>query len=73
MNCCGTEDYEDWFATAFGNGTDVPDSCCLLISEGCGKDIKNDVSPEDDIETEVSCYEGCCQEGNCGVTISTST
>ncbi|XP_045113694.1 tetraspanin-4-like [Portunus trituberculatus] len=52
MNCCGTEDYEDWFDTAFGNGTDVPDSCCLLISEGCGKGIKNDVTPEDDIETE---------------------
>lgn len=54
MNCCGTEDYEDWFDTTFGNGTDVPDSCCLLISEGCGKGIKNDVTPEDDIETQVS-------------------
>ncbi|XP_063865158.1 tetraspanin-9-like isoform X1 [Scylla paramamosain] len=52
MNCCGTEDYEDWFDTTFGNGTDVPDSCCLLISEGCGKGIKNDVTPEDDIETQ---------------------
>ncbi|XP_063865171.1 tetraspanin-9-like isoform X3 [Scylla paramamosain] len=52
MNCCGTEDYKDWFDTTFGNGTDVPDSCCLLISEGCGKGIKNDVTPEDDIETQ---------------------
>lgn len=58
MNCCGVESYEDWFPTSFGNGTDVPDSCCLLISEGCGKDIKNTVDPADDIETEVRliCY-----------------
>lgn len=54
MNCCGTESYKDWFATSFGNGTDVPDTCCLLISEGCGKDIINAVDPADDIETEVS-------------------
>lgn len=54
MNCCGVESYEDWFPTSYGNGTDVPDSCCLLISEGCGKDIKNTVDPADDIETEVS-------------------
>ncbi|KAG0717325.1 CD63 antigen [Chionoecetes opilio] len=52
MNCCGIEDYEDWFATSFGNGTDVPDSCCLLISEGCGKDMSNSVDPQDDIVTD---------------------
>ena len=54
MNCCGTEGYEGWFDTAYGNGTDVPDSCCLLISEGCGKDLKNDADPDDVIVTEVS-------------------
>ena len=53
MNCCGTSDYKDWFNTAFGNGTNVPDSCCLLIEEGCGQGIANVVDPADDIITEV--------------------
>lgn len=52
MNCCGVTDYKDWFATAFGNGTDVPDSCCLLIEDGCGKGIINVLDPADDIITE---------------------
>ncbi|KAK7071782.1 Tetraspanin-9 [Halocaridina rubra] len=52
MNCCGVEDYRDWFATSFGNGTDVPDTCCLLIAEGCGKGIANVVDPADDIIEE---------------------
>ncbi|XP_066971126.1 tetraspanin-4-like [Macrobrachium rosenbergii] len=52
MNCCGINDYKDWFDTAFGNGTDVPDSCCLLVEEGCGKGMANAVDPDDDIITE---------------------
>jgi len=52
MNCCGVVSYQDWLGTTFGNGTDVPDSCCLLISEGCGKGIVNEVDPEDEIITE---------------------
>ncbi|KAK8752125.1 hypothetical protein OTU49_012105, partial [Cherax quadricarinatus] len=52
MNCCGTISYKDWFTTTFGNGTDVPDSCCLMVEPGCGKDIANVVDPEDEVITE---------------------
>lgn len=54
MNCCGTASYKDWFATAFGNGTDVPDSCCLIIEPGCGKNVADVVYPGDQVITEVS-------------------
>ncbi|XP_076044326.1 tetraspanin-36-like isoform X2 [Oratosquilla oratoria] len=52
MNCCGVADYKDWFTTSFGNGTDVPDSCCLLVMDDCGKDVASKVDPSDDIITE---------------------
>ncbi|CAL4078240.1 unnamed protein product, partial [Meganyctiphanes norvegica] len=52
MNCCGVIDYKDWFGTKFGNGTSVPDSCCLLPEQGCGQNIIQSVDPSDDIITE---------------------
>lgn len=52
-NCCGTVDYKDWFATSYGNGTNVPDSCCLIVETGCGRDISKAADPSDDIITEV--------------------
>ncbi|XP_071515172.1 CD151 antigen-like [Panulirus ornatus] len=52
MNCCGTANYKDWFATTFGNGTDVPDSCCLIVETGCGKDIADVEYPGDQVITE---------------------
>lgn len=53
MNCCGVVSYKDWFLTTFGNGTDVPDSCCLLVVEGCGKGVANLADPDDEVITEV--------------------
>ncbi|XP_045583180.1 tetraspanin-9 [Procambarus clarkii] len=52
MNCCGTISYKDWFATAFGKGTDVPDSCCLEVVPDCGKDIAHIIDAEDVVITE---------------------
>ncbi|XP_042227531.1 tetraspanin-4-like [Homarus americanus] len=52
MNCCGVDSYKDWFPTDFGNGTDVPDSCCLVVEPGCGKNIASSVDPGDYIITE---------------------
>nr|XP_027225947.1 tetraspanin-4-like [Penaeus vannamei] len=52
MNCCGVVSYKDWFLTTFGNGTDVPDSCCLLVVEGCGKGVANLADPDDEVITE---------------------
>ncbi|KAK4295193.1 hypothetical protein Pmani_032230 [Petrolisthes manimaculis] len=51
-NCCGTDDFKDWFATTYGNGTNVPDSCCLIVETGCGRDISKSADPTDDIITE---------------------
>ena len=40
LNCCGAQEYMDWKNTTFGqNGDSVPDSCCILDAEDCGKGI----------------------------------
>ena len=53
LNCCGIKDYSDWFATRFGNGANVPDSCCLLVTENCGENIASKTKPSDEIITNV--------------------
>lgn len=53
MDCCGVVSYKDWFSTSFGKGEDVPDSCCLIVVEGCGKDIAHVAVPDDEVITEV--------------------
>lgn len=52
MSCCGVENYEDWFNPYFENGKSVPDSCCLLPLDGCGRDIKNSIAIDDIIEVK---------------------
>lgn len=37
FKCCGVQTFKDWIATPYGSGQDVPDTCCRLISDGCGK------------------------------------
>jgi len=36
LNCCGTQEYQDWTNVTFSNQHDVPDSCCLSDIAGCG-------------------------------------
>jgi CD63 antigen len=36
FKCCGANNYTDWNKVLSGN---VPDSCCLTISAGCGKGL----------------------------------
>ncbi|XP_071535388.1 CD63 antigen-like [Panulirus ornatus] len=55
--CCGTDDYEDWLATSFGEEVNgVPDGCCKENTPGCGKDIF-DKSKHPDLSTINT--EGC--------------
>lgn len=41
LTCCGAEEYKDWVNTTYSsdNNNAVPDSCCLVDAEGCGKGI----------------------------------
>merc|ERR1712111_251632 len=35
--CCGVEGFKDWENTPFSQGSNVPDSCCIQNTSGCGK------------------------------------
>uniref|UniRef100_UPI00358EEAE0 CD63 antigen-like n=1 Tax=Myxine glutinosa TaxID=7769 RepID=UPI00358EEAE0 len=45
FNCCGGQDYKDWFGSAAWvaktprNNDNVPDSCCKDVKKGCGRNI----------------------------------
>ncbi|XP_039991864.1 CD63 antigen-like [Xiphias gladius] len=40
LSCCGADSYTDWFrSTGWENHDAVPDSCCVVKSEGCGQDM----------------------------------
>jgi len=47
LHCCGVNGYEDWAKTSFGQGKNVPDSCCETYQyEGCGANaLVTDDSP----------------------------
>ena len=36
MDCCGTQEYQDWSNVSFSLQHNVPDSCCLSNVAGCG-------------------------------------
>uniref|UniRef100_A0A3B4VDX0 Uncharacterized protein n=1 Tax=Seriola dumerili TaxID=41447 RepID=A0A3B4VDX0_SERDU len=43
FSCCGADSYEDWSeSVGWENHDAVPDSCCVVKSEGCGQDMTND-------------------------------
>jgi len=46
FKCCGVNNYTDWAGTPFGNGVNVPNSCCIANTPDCGMKIigKPDVS-----------------------------
>ena len=35
--CCGVDTYQDWETVPFSQGSNVPDSCCVEPTDGCGK------------------------------------
>lgn len=37
FKCCGVEKYSDWKQHPFGQSGDVPDMCCKVTEDGCGK------------------------------------
>jgi len=37
FQCCGVEDWRDWQNVTWSNKSNVPMSCCLIRSEGCGE------------------------------------
>ena len=39
MDCCGTQEYQDWSNVTFSAQHDVPDSCCLSDIAGCGNGV----------------------------------
>jgi len=41
VKCCGTEEYKDWFGVAGFAQNQVPDSCCKVETEGCGRTMTN--------------------------------
>lgn len=36
VHCCGVKGYTDWANTTFSKGLNVPDSCCIEYTVGCG-------------------------------------
>lgn len=54
-HCCGTNNYTEWEDSAYGkNVTGVPDSCCKIVTEGCGHNVFN-VNKTESIFTD-GCY-----------------
>ena len=41
FECCGVDGYTDWTNTTY---KDLPDSCCISVSKGCGTDALGDPS-----------------------------
>ena len=58
LECCGIVNASDWKQTPFGqkdSGKNVPDSCCRIQSEGCGRGKLFD--PYDDGLHSKGCFE----------------
>jgi len=53
-HCCGVHNYSDWFDTVLGQMVNVPDSCCIEQSPGCGARIR--FQPEID---QIIYIDGC--------------
>ncbi|CAL4063148.1 unnamed protein product, partial [Meganyctiphanes norvegica] len=39
QKCCGIRGYDDWALSGYGDGNDVPESCCQLNIDGCGRGV----------------------------------
>ncbi|XP_067405724.1 tetraspanin-7-like isoform X1 [Emydura macquarii macquarii] len=45
FQCCGAQNYTDWFNTTFGSlNSAVPNSCCKIITKSCGTNLSNDAA-----------------------------
>ncbi len=46
FECCGVDSYRDWANSFWWNSTykDIPDSCCISVSKGCGTGALEDPS-----------------------------
>ncbi|XP_034641892.1 tetraspanin-7-like [Trachemys scripta elegans] len=45
FQCCGAQNYTDWFNTTFGSlNSAVPNSCCKIITKSCGMNLSNDAA-----------------------------
>ncbi|EMP38353.1 Tetraspanin-7 [Chelonia mydas] len=45
FQCCGAQNYTDWFNTTFGSlNSAVPNSCCKMITKSCGMNLSNDTA-----------------------------
>ncbi|XP_039350980.1 CD63 antigen-like isoform X1 [Mauremys reevesii] len=45
FQCCGAQNYTDWFNTTFGSlNSAVPNSCCKVITKSCGLNLSNDAA-----------------------------
>jgi len=42
FKCCGVNNYTEWFAVPMFANNDVPDTCCKVNSNGCGKGASKD-------------------------------
>lgn len=61
--CCGVAGYADWQNTPYGsqpNVTGVPDSCCIVRTDGCGHNIfKSEVEDKNSTVPPNIFSEGC--------------
>ncbi|CAM4533814.1 unnamed protein product [Lepidochelys olivacea] len=45
FQCCGAQNYTDWFNTTFGSlSSAVPNSCCKMVTKSCGMNLSNDTA-----------------------------
>nr|XP_006137794.1 CD63 antigen-like [Pelodiscus sinensis] len=45
FQCCGAQNYTDWFNTTFGSlSSAVPNSCCKIITISCGMNLSTDAA-----------------------------
>ena len=48
FECCGVTEFTDWGINPMLNATNsVPDSCCKVVTEDCGRGALNKVIPEE--------------------------
>ena len=52
VQCCGVDGFRDWKKVGINSGNDVPESCCHIAFENCGRDALILDNPEYPIYNE---------------------
>lgn len=60
FECCGLNNYSDWYGQGDFDNHSLPDSCCFLFTLGCGQGIGPNVNAY--LNTDLTIYTRSCNE-----------